>query len=193
MGARSIQLFMRFTLTYDGPLPSRGNARDKNQIREAMAPQLKELWTLEPLVNFPQYLRDPEPDDLSVLTRVGGQTFAPLVCHALHLRAELDLLMLRPERPGAIITSGRDIDNRLKTLFDALRVPGVPQELVQHAEPSTMESPLFTLLEDAALITRVSVDTDRLLAAAHSDHVRLVMRVRVVASRIIYGNQLLTA
>jgi hypothetical protein len=34
---------VRFTLNYDGPLPSRGNASHKKQIREALDPQLREL------------------------------------------------------------------------------------------------------------------------------------------------------
>ena len=30
----------------------------------------------------------------------------PLVCKPLHLLAEIDILMLRPELPGGIVTSG---------------------------------------------------------------------------------------
>ena len=184
---------MRFTLMYDGPLPSRGNARDKHELREALEPQLRELWSLEPLLNYPTYLQDPQPNEISVLKRMGDHVFAPLVCNVLHLRAEMDILMLRPERPGGNVTSGGDIDNRLKTLFDALRVPAVPQEVAISARSSSSDDPIYTLLEDDALITRVSVETDRLLDAGGTDQVRLVMRIKLVASRIIYGNQLLTA
>ena len=44
---------VRFTLNYDGPLPSRGNASHKKQIREALDPQLRELWTYPDLPRFP--------------------------------------------------------------------------------------------------------------------------------------------
>jgi hypothetical protein len=38
-------------------------------------------------------------------------------------QAELDVLLLAANLPGALIRRGGDIDNRLKTLFDALSVP----------------------------------------------------------------------
>jgi hypothetical protein len=62
---------VRFTLNYDGPLPSRGNASHKKQIREALDPQLRELWTHEPLTNYPEYLRVPEANKISVLLTRG--------------------------------------------------------------------------------------------------------------------------
>ena len=99
--------------------------------------------------------------------------------------------MLRPELPGGIVTSGGDIDNRLKTLFDALRVPGVPQEIALSTRQSSTREPNFTLLEDDALITRVNIETDRLLAAPDPSQVRLIIRVNVRASQVIYGNQVL--
>jgi hypothetical protein len=42
---------VKFTLTYDGPLPSGGNKRhnaDKWRIRKAFHPQLKDLWSSHP-------------------------------------------------------------------------------------------------------------------------------------------------
>jgi len=99
--------------------------------------------------------------------------------------------MLRPELPGGIVRSGGDIDNRLKTLFDALRLPGMPQEIASSTRPSSTTEPNFTLLEDDAPITRVNVETDRLLAAPDPNQVRLIIRVNVRASQVIYGNQVL--
>lgn len=43
--------FVKFTLTYDGPLPSSGNKaknRTKWEIRERLHPQLKDLWSTHP-------------------------------------------------------------------------------------------------------------------------------------------------
>jgi hypothetical protein len=125
--------------------------------------------------------------------RVQNHVYAPLVCNRLHLLAELDILLLRPERPGGIVTSGGDIDNRLKTLFDALGVPTQPQDIAADVMPSSNESPIFTLLEDDQLIARVNVDTDRLLAAPTLDHVRLIMRVSLRARKIVWGNMSLIA
>ena len=72
---------------------------------------------------------------------------ALVVLAQLCLLAELDILMLRPEAPGAIISRG-DIDNSLKTLFDALRAPNNEQEVGGSARQSSWASPTFTLLED---------------------------------------------
>ena len=182
---------MRFTLNYDGPLVSRGNASDKQRIRETLDPQLRELWTHEPLSNSPEFLQVAEANKMSVLLQRGDHVFAPLVCKPLHLLAEIDILMLRPELPGGIVTSGGDIDNRLKTLFDALRVPGVPQEIASNTRPSSANEPHFTLLEDDALIARINVETDRLLAAPDPSQVRLIIRVNIRASRVILGNLVL--
>jgi hypothetical protein len=92
-----------------------------------------------------------------------------------------DVLILRPEQPGAI-SRGADIDNRLKTLFDALRYPDKSQEIPADWRPVVGEDPLFCLLEDDRLVTRVNVETDRLLAPRLPDEVTGTMRVQVRAS-----------
>jgi hypothetical protein len=181
---------VRFTLTYEGLLLARGRSGQKETIRAALHPQLAELWTHDPLSIYPQFLET--GGDISVLAHVDGHVYAPLVCESLHLLAELDLLLLRPELPGGIVTSGGDIDNRLKTLFDALKVPSA-QDVATTARASSIASPTFTLLEDDALIARVNVETDRLLAAPQPDFVRLVMRVSLRARKLIYGNMNLIA
>jgi hypothetical protein len=56
----------------------------------------------------------------------GGRRFIPLVTEEMCLRCSLDVLFLRPDIAGKVLQGG-DIDNRLKTLFDALRLP-------QHSE-----------------------------------------------------------
>jgi hypothetical protein len=44
------------------------------------------------------------------------------------------------------------------------------------------ERPLFCLLDDDRLVTRVNVDTDRLLAPTSADDVDLTIRVQLRAS-----------
>lgn len=187
---------MRFTLTFDGPLPPSAGASVKQEIREALHPQLKELWSHEPLVHDHKFLEPIGPgNDISVLTNVDGHVFAPLVSQRLWLLAELTISMLRPEPPGGIVTNQGDIDNRLKTLFDALRAPTMSQEIKPGVRPSSVQDPLFTLLDDDRLITRVSVETDRLLAppTASPFYTRLTIGVALTASRVTYGNQNLIA
>jgi hypothetical protein len=99
--------------------------------------------------------------------------------------------MLRPEPPGAIITQAGDIDNRLKTLFDALRYPKKMDELPKGATPDESEKPFFCLLEDDILITGVSVRTDVLLepdAATHKVQLHIQVETKATQSRV--GNRL---
>jgi hypothetical protein len=107
----------------------------------------------------------------------------------MDLICEIDVLMLRRQEPGGIIRDTGDIDNQLTTLFDALKMPKVNRELADTV-PETDEKPLFCLLEDDALITRVNVDTDRLLAPLKSEsEVRLLIRVTVKATRLTNDNR----
>jgi hypothetical protein len=80
--------------------------------------------------------------------------FTSIVHPDFGFRAKLDILMLKPELPGQIITGG-DIDNRLKTLFDALTRPRHGQDIPPNWTPAPDEQPLHCLLEDDALISSV--------------------------------------
>lgn len=185
---------MRFTLHYEGPLPSRGSAAVKANIRESLESQLEELWTHPPLSlsDTPDRLKpEVKEGDLSVLLTRHGHTFAPLITDKLGLRAELDILMLRPSPPGDIVRHGGDIDNRLKTLFDALSVPAQKNQITPGMRRTNPENPLFVLLEDDAFITRFSVETDRLLAPPPEDPthtVRLYIRVTTYVTRAMFAN-----
>ena len=97
--------------------------------------------------------------------------------------------MLRPEPPGSIITQGGDIDNRLKTLFDALKVPKESLAIPPEDKPKDVETPFFCLLEDDNLITKVSVVTDRLLEKCQSaSAVEMLIQVTTKTTRQSWGN-----
>ena len=182
---------MRFTLHYEGPLPSNAHAPIKARIREGLEAQLKELWQHPPLSwsdTRDRLKPEKNEEDLSILVTKFGHTFAPLVTDKWALRAELDILMLRPSPPGEIVVHGGDIDNRLKTLFDALSAPAQKQQITDEMRPTSEEDPLFVLLEDDALITRVNVETDRLLDPPDPDIVRLFIRVTTHVTRAMFAN-----
>lgn len=112
----------------------------------------------------------------------GGQHFVPLVRRSLDLACELDILFLRNDAPGSIVKSGGDLDNRIKTLFDGLRMPSVDETKVG---PSTAD-PCFCLLEDDSLISTFAVRTDRLLTdPERSEHrVLLVIEVKLTVLKL---------
>jgi hypothetical protein len=86
--------------------------------------------------------------------------------------------MLRPEAPGQTLIKGGDIDNRLKTLFDALRIPKAG-EIMESPDNEGGRNPFFCLLEDDSLINHISVTTDLLLGDVHPNEVRLVIAVNL--------------
>lgn len=180
----------------------------KHDIRRALHPQLKRLWGLHPALRYwashspgGKPVRDPSDEHFDSLyhaapgdscvnaiartfTRANGFNFVPIVREELGLLCSLSILYLRPSKPGKIISHG-DIDNRLKTLFDALSVPSDAQ--MPSSSPAPDEQPMFVLLADDSLITHVSVETDFLLQALDPakpdyldpDHARIVITAKI--------------
>ncbi len=182
---------MEFTLTYRGPLKANGDARDKHAIRRELHKQLAALWKHPPLSHHADVLLADPPilAKVSVIQTVASFKFAPLVSSRLGLFAELALALLRPHLPGALIAEGGDIDNRLKTLLDALRMPKNRSEIPSGNSPQAGEDPFFCLLEDDGLVTSLSVSTDRLLEPdIRTSEVLLLIRVRTKAYYMTYAN-----
>ncbi len=100
---------------------------------------------------------------MNVIRDICGFQLTPLAAEKTSLVAELDIVLLRPEAPGCTVTRAGDIDNRLKTLLDAIKVPSEATALPPAARPEEDETPFFCLLEDDNLITRLDVRTERLL------------------------------
>jgi hypothetical protein len=175
---------VQFTLYYRGELKPNAAPHEKHRIRKHFHLQMRALWNAAPLSDFQAFISDPPRlGSLNALVKKHGFTFAPLVSNVLNLVAELDVLMLWPQPAGAIISAGGDIDNRLKTLFDALKVPSEPTALPPGATPDPDETPFFCLLEDDRLITRVNVETDRLLELVTSP-ADVALFIRVVTRQI---------
>jgi hypothetical protein len=193
---------MRFVLTFDGELPSNGKVRDKWEIRKQFHPQLQELWRVHPATQEIMRYRHipteggaympmvrhhsiarPEQDlrpypsiDLCEEVSIGTRKFLPLVRERIGLRCGLTIQFLRREEPGRVYQGG-DMDNRLKTLFDALGVPNQDQIV----DDPTLDDPVYCLLEDDGLIAGVNIETHRLLSRpnASKHEVRLVIEVDV--------------
>jgi hypothetical protein len=195
---------VKFRLTYEGPLmgASRDNprARHKHEIRKAFHPQLRRLWEIDPNLVF--WTHTPPPETTGLLAGAtpaaipvwkhfaerfqrGPYKFAPLVMEDFYLVAGLDILFLRAGAAGGVINSG-DLDNRLKTLFDALRMPTNADEFGGYDQPDEGEDPFFVLLTDDRLISHVSIETDTILEPSPSaqgrfpaNDCRLVLTVSV--------------
>ena len=124
-----------------------------------------------------------------------GTRWVPLVRKAGEFTCSLDILFLRRDSPGSLIDPGGDIDNRIKVLFDGLKMPETVSDLGDIPLESD-EDPFFCLLEDDSLITSVSITTDRLLTPQESDEnihdVCLIIHATVLNPAALFaGNRLL--
>ncbi len=174
---------LEFRLIYGGPLYGAGkvNTRSdhKHDIRKVFHEQLKVLWFRNPSLscwesnNSETGIRKQTCRNLAERYSFNGVGYVPLSFDGLGVACKLDILMLRPEMPGQTLIKGGDIDNRLKTLFDALRMPK-PGEV---SEPEGGINPFYCLLEDDSLINHISVTTDLLLGKVEANEVRLVITV----------------
>ena len=204
---------MKFALTYQGELRANDDYRRKWEIRNYFAPQLEELWHINPAlqetfrnrwVPAGEFLHAethhslqgglgglsrPVPGpaiDLCADIDVGGRAFFPLVRDTYALQCGLKINFLRKEDPGRIYQGG-DLDNRLKTLFDALSIPDAQQ--IDKSDKS--EGRIYCLIENDRLISSLSVDTHRLLAAPgmSKHHVQLLIEVDVKVTQPRAYNQ----
>lgn len=180
---------MRFTLHYRGPLKANRGAKDKHTLRRYFHNQLRCLWNQMPLSAYHDYLLEGADRDVSIIHSIGQFKFAPLVTSRLNMIAELDISLLRPGPPGNLIVQSGDIDNRLKTLLDGLKVPKESTALPADEVPLDDETPFFCLLEDDSLITALSVRTDRLLEASiNPNEVLLLIHVTTRITSAIWAN-----
>jgi hypothetical protein len=192
---------MEFRLTYSGPLrPSQKDplqnqpeplAEHKQSLRRKFHPQIKRLWETTPMLQarWPVFPASNVPSlsagqsDLGAQYSKNGWRYYPLVREHPSLSCWLDILMLRADRPAGVVYAG-DIDNRIKTLIDGLRVPRSINELGGDNKPRDGEDPFFCLLADDSLVTKLTVETDALLEPFEGrqmepNDVRLLVTVRL--------------
>ncbi len=203
---------MRFHLIYSGPLSASGNKSKPEEgaaIRAKISPQLRQLWETHhslqvlsqegalPPTNVGnmvmmssngkasprQMAQSGYGTDLLTTIPINGRAFMPLVRKSLSLNCEIDILFLRQQDPGALVSQGGDIDNRVKTLLDALRNPDNDED-ARH--PTTGEGIIFTLMESDTLVSRLNIDTDRLLFSETEkpNEVHLVIEVTLNVLRV---------
>ena len=186
-------------------------AAEVRRIRDHLHPQLEYLWQTHTALKRlrgtaivkssggPHYATKDNPfnpgrdwenhpareDEIDLAGPIfdGERGYIPLVRKSLDLNCSLEILFLRHEDPGALVLQGGDIDNRIKTLFDALRKPEL-SVATQHPQGF---NPLYCLLESDTLISGFDVDTDRLLTPptnGRQNEVHLVIEVSIRVLRL---------
>jgi hypothetical protein len=187
---------MLFRLIIEAPIPPRKTTLEGvHSIRRHLHPQLKRLWEHEPLASRKRWLRlKPESgNEVAVLEEKEGRRYAPLVSQKNALHCSMHVLFLRTEAPGGLIEQRGDIDNRLKTLFDALRVPSAGELRKIAAKIGADDDPTYCLLQNDALITELKVESDRLLTTDKPNETRVIITVKLLASTVTMANLSLLA
>ena len=204
---------VEFRLTYEGKLLAdsqrsaearKARAKHKHEIRKKFHKQLKKLWESSPqlsekafeggdflIIGTDEEMKHTIPKLRNRFTRCGYE-FVPLATRNLGLLCNVDVLLLRPDPKWTIIQGNSgDIDNRVKTLFDAFRTPSRTDELGGYAAEAD-EIPFFTLLEDDSLITKATMEIDTLYQPVSDppsqNDVRIVITFRLWPSHIQVAN-----
>ncbi|HWD40069.1 MAG TPA: hypothetical protein VG944_14565 [Fimbriimonas sp.] len=113
--------------------------------------------------------------------------FLPAVSSDLDLMCYLKITMLRHDPPGSLFKNSGDIDNRLETLIDTLRVPD-KQQLDKGGsrgfmEPERDETPFYSLLEDDRLVSGIEIRTEQWLEPPSQE--RDISDVQITVEAII--------
>lgn len=170
---RTGECLVQFTLVYEGRLTTgRPQGTKKHEIRKKFHRQLKRLWAVDPLLsnwNIPIEVDLSREPPLAVpamewiehnTPQLSPYRFIPLICGPLEVECAVEIRILRPtQRRG----NAADVDNQIKILLDALKVPNERSELGKYQEPEDDESPFFVLAHDDKLITKITSVQDELL------------------------------
>jgi len=147
-------------LIYERPLPAESRsdtrAKEKQEIRRQLHPQLREYWRWHPQLNFSENYG---PGVAANYERFGFK-FLPLITKANGLACALDILFLRRDMPGGLVKYGGDLDNRMKTFMDGLRIPDTREELAGDTPTDDTKDIFYCLMDTDALITEVNIASD---------------------------------
>ena len=147
------------TLFYRGKLKANGDARHKHDIRLAFSPQLKRYWeSINILFRTLVSGNCRQLEEGKRTVSYGGLSLLPLIRVADNRPVQLNVQILQPAKTAVLLSTGGDIDNRLKTLLDALQMPDENQA---NAVAGTGDR-LFCLLENDKVVNQVNITTRQL-------------------------------
>ncbi len=160
-------------------------AEHKMEIRTVFHRQLKKLWDNHPTLSNLQYCKFCEmnhnhvskhfesgldehelvdvKDHLADKFKLGKYSFVPIACKDFSVLCQIEILFLRHGNPSGTLKGG-DLDNRVKTVIDALSKPTQTNQLCgKYHTPADDECPFFTVMEDDFLVSSLTVTSDTLL------------------------------
>jgi len=162
---------MDLELDYDGFVPSHqgGHSEHKQKLRMAFSEQLRRHWTQQSDYLWNWYSKglpvarvnadgicDPDPVEPFFKVELFNYWMIPLASYRNNLSCRVDVKILRRKQRSRLVQGRADLDNQLKLVQDALKMPKnqneVPGNMYGHGDE------MFVLVEDDSLITRSSVE-----------------------------------
>jgi len=178
---------MDIVLTYRGRIPAKRSDREAVwAIRREFHTQLAKLWGKEPF----SVLRRWEDSNFEAgaphFTRHWrDQTFVPFLGEDVGVGANIDITLLTGMPAKKRVVSSGDLDNRIKRLIDALRVPKGEGEMV---ESLPADARWYCLLEDDDVVISVTARLGAYLASDDPAEAFAFIRVRPSALRVTLSN-----
>ncbi|TGP53033.1 hypothetical protein EN873_17530 [bacterium M00.F.Ca.ET.230.01.1.1] len=180
---------MRFELFFLGRIPS-GNKGGPHwnfaaDFRAQMHHQLVRLWKTNPLSEHTKWLSKPYNDNtwegVATFER-HGLDFVVVASQRVSLSIKMDVHFYEPAGELSVASDVADVDNRVKVLFDLLRLPDNPKHVPQGLVPH------YCLMEDDRLVWELTVKRHRLLRTVETAEYMTRLDISVLPSRGAMGN-----
>lgn len=168
---------MRCTLTLMYSLTTRGNAKEKHEIRMKFSEQLGKLVKTQPFILGKSKLANRK-------WHKNKYIFFPLVPFSSQCSASLKVRILDRQQRGYLIGRGGDIDNRLKTILDALRIPNEGTDM-KGVAPGNRKR-IYTLLEDDRQVSSLSVEISRWMVEGPPNEVFVIIDIETQEEQTTY-------
>lgn len=179
---------MEFCLHYFGPLKSNAGPIEKHQIRCQLHHQLKSICSSYPFLSSfePDFNETRKQTEKPLFKEIDEKKYWFLICECLSTSVDLNLTLLVPHQTHAIV-SGGDVDNRIKTLFDGLRIPQIENEIPNNDSFDYSEG-MFCLLEDDKLINNIQIQMFQDHAPIDDKSCRVLIKVNTRINGAKWGN-----
>ena len=181
---------MEFCLHYYGTIKSNDCVKGKHLIRKELHKQMKSICSTHPFAQV--FAKDKEerrkPQEKPMFIEMKGHRYWFLISQYLKTVVDLSITFLFPYEVGAIFTQGGDIDNRLKTLFDALRIPQNTDEIPPDDDFDYSDDGMYCLLEDDKLINGVQINVFQDHDPLDKNSCKVLIKVNTKINAVLWGN-----
>lgn len=148
-------------------------------MRKSFHHQLAKLRGKEPFVDLDS------PAYNAATKEFKGQRFTPFYGDYVRVQAAVDITLLTGLPAKKSVVSSGDLDNRLKRIIDALRMPQQAQEVLD--EPIAADR-CFCLLQDDSSVSRVTAQLGPYLAGDDETSSFAFVRVRATPIAVTPDN-----